>query len=317
MPISYEEWQMKIKTIACFFLLLLGMPCLAMGTGAIQVVNKAKITTSQPRVKIWLNDEYKGEIKNEEGLYIDEIKAGGYILKARSPGFKTQSKNIRIRDGEIIILSLDFYFPSLTIEEMQIEQDIVMPQEVGTVIFRSIPLHAYIYLDGKRVGQADKKIKNVATGFHTVGFAFKNQSVSGSFEIKSDEVLSVTGLLKENEVVTEVKVAAVPEDKIIKEEVEILAIADTHWKGSECNDYGDCWEFEVFFNKDGTLQGNGGIVAGTTWIQEQNLIDLMSMETGKQERVGRLTIVNNSKLEGWEKEKSREIYLEQVEKDKP
>jgi hypothetical protein len=305
---------MKIKTLACFFLLLLAIPGLAMGTGAIQVVNKATITDFHPTVKIWLNDEYQGEVQKAGGLYIDGLQPGGYRLEARSPGFESQQKNLSIRDGEVVVLTLDFSFPRMAVEEIVSEQDIIMSQKVGSVIFRSVPIRAYIYLDGKRIGQANKRIKNVSSGFHTVGFAFPKASVSGSFELQSNEVLLVTGLLQENQVVTSVMVPAIPEKVIGQvEEVDILSVSGTNWQGSECNDYGDCWKFTLRFNQDGTVEGDGGILPGTTWVQNQNIVDLMSMETGEAQRVGRLNIVDNSILEGWEKNRTRTVYLELVD----
>ena len=74
---------------------------------------------------------------------------------------------------------------------MNPKEGTTLVQKTGTMILRSVPLHAEIYLDGKNQGKADKKFSNLPAGKHTVKFVFKGKELEGTFDLKPDETLKL------------------------------------------------------------------------------------------------------------------------------
>ncbi|MDM8556753.1 hypothetical protein QUF75_18665 [Desulfococcaceae bacterium HSG7] len=166
-----------IKIVLVIF--LLGFPCLAQAAGGIHIVVKSEITDRNPVVNIWLNEEYRGAIEGREGIYFDRLKTGLYNIKAVTKGFEPFYTDVRVFDDQVVKLRISFIFPKMRIEDVVSIDNKSMVKQVGTVIIKSVPLHAIIYLDGKRIGEADKKIENIFVGSHAIGFNFKNKSVGG------------------------------------------------------------------------------------------------------------------------------------------
>lgn len=257
-----------------------------------------------PVVNIWLNEVYKGAIKGREGIYFNRLKADLYHIKAVTKGFEPFYTDVRVSDDQVVKVRISFIFPEMKSEDVVSTENMAMVKQVGTVIFKSVPLHAFIYLDGKRMGAADKKVGNIFVGSHSIGFAFKNKSVGGVFELKPNETLIITGILKENQIVKEVSIASteVEHDFGQGNKDEEFSIADTHWEGSECNTYGDCWKLKVSFNADGFVKVSGGMTNRVEWVQNVNIVELFASPDGEKIKVGEFKIKAGKpiRMEGWE-----------------
>ncbi len=296
--------QNKNKLGLILIISLLGMPCLVQAAGGIHIVVKSEITDRNPVVNIWLNDEFKGAIEGRAGIYFDRLKADIYNVKAVTKGFEPFYTDVRVSDDQVVKIRISFIFPKMKIEDVVSIEQIAMVKQVGTVIFKSVPLHAIIYLDGKRIGAADKKIENIFVGSHSIGFSFKNTSVGSVFELKPNETLIVTGLLKENRITKEVSVAGTEEDYDFGrgKKDEEFSIAGTHWEGSECNTYGDCWKLKVSFNADGFIKVSGGMTNKVEWVQNVNIVELFTSRDGEKIKMGEFKIKTGktTQMEGWE-----------------
>jgi len=294
----------KHKIGLVLVIVLLGMPCMVQAVGGIHVVVKSEITDRNPIVNIWLNDEYKGAIEGREGIYFNRLKADLYHIKAVTKGFEPFYTDVRVADDQVIKIRISFIFPKMKAEEVVSVENIAMVKQAGTVIFKSVPLRAFIYLDGKRMGAADKKVANIFIGSHSIGFAFKNKSVGGVFELNPNETLIVTGLLKENRITTEVLVTGTEEDLDFGQGKtdEEFSIADTHWEGTECNTYGDCWKLKVSFDADGFVKVSGGMANRVEWVQNVSIVELFASPDGEKIKVGefKIKIGKTTQMEGWE-----------------
>jgi len=294
----------KHKIGLVLVIVLLGMPCMVQAVGGIHVVVKSEITDRNPVVNIWLDDEFKGGIAGREGIYFDRLNAGIYHIKAVTKGFEPFHTDVRVSDDQVVKLRISFIFPEMKTEEVVSVENIALVKQAGTVIFKSVPLRAFIYLDGKRMGAADKKVANIFVGSHSIGFAFKNKSVGGVFELKPNETLIITGLLKENRITTEVLVAGSEEDDDFGQtnKDKEFSIADTHWEGIKCNTYGDCWKIKVTFDADGFVKVSGGLTDKVEWVQNVNIVELFASPDGDRRKVGEFKIKGGKtiQMEGWE-----------------
>ncbi len=308
--------QTKHKIGIVLIIVLLGMPCLVQAVGGIHVVVKSEITDRNPVVNIWLNEEYKGAIEGREGIYFNRLKADLYTIKAVTKGFEPSYTDVRVEDDQVAKVRISFVFPVMKGEDVISIENIAMVKQVGTVIFKSVPLHAFIYLDGKRMGAADKRIDNIFVGSHSIGFAFKNKSVGSVFELKPKETIIITGLLKENRVTKEVSIASTEEEHDFGQgkKIEEFSIADTHWEGLECNTYGDCWKLKVSFNADGFVKVRGGMADKAKWVQNVNIVELFTSRNGEKVKVGEFNIKTGktTQMVGWETMSNRSAKLKLI-----
>jgi len=308
--------QNKNKIGIILIIALLGMPYLVQAAGGIHIVVKAEITDRNPVVNIWLNEEYKGAIEGRAGIYFDRLKADVYHIKAVTKGFEPFYTDVRVSDDQVVKIRISFIFPKMKIEDVVSIEQIAMVKQVGAVNFKSVPLHAIIYLDGKRIGAADKKIENIFVGSHSIGFSFKNKSVGSVFEVKPNETLIVTGLLKENRINKEVLIASTEEDHDFGrgEKDDEFSIAGTHWEGTECNTYGDCWKLQVSFNADGSVKVSGGMADKAKWVQDVTNVKLFSSRDGEKIKVGEFKIKfgKTTQMVGWETMSSHTAKLKLI-----
>jgi hypothetical protein len=294
----------KNKIGIILIIALLGIPCLAQALGGIHVVVKSEITDRNPVVNIWLNEEYSGAIEGLEGIYFNGLKTGVYNVKAVTKGFEPFYTDVRVVDDQVVKIRISFIFPKMKIEDIISINKISMVKQVGTVIIKSVPLHAIIYLDGKRIGTADKKIENIFVGSHSIGFNFKDKSVGGVFELKPSETIIVSGLLKENRITKEVLIASSEDahDFDKSKNNKNFSVADTYWEGSECNTYGDCWKLSVSFNADGFIKVKGGMADRAEWVQDLKIVEFFSSRDGEKIKVGEFKIKfgKTTQMSGWE-----------------
>lgn len=98
-------------------------------------------------------------------------------------------------------VKIHFKAPSVKVEDIASEEGATLVQKTGIMILRSLPLYAVIFLDGAKIGKADKKISNVPAGKHMVKFVFKGKELDGSFDLKPEETLKLKGHFKKNMIV--------------------------------------------------------------------------------------------------------------------
>lgn len=90
--------------------ILLMMICLSMSihvamaqTGIIEGMVTTKDGNPAEFVNIWLVGTTKGTTVNSEGYFrLDDIKPGNYVLRASFVGLETETKEVKVKAGEII-----------------------------------------------------------------------------------------------------------------------------------------------------------------------------------------------------------------------
>ena len=178
-------------------LLVICIPGVVLASGDIQI-------TCEPGIRIWIDDDLKGKTRSDEnGMYIEGLSPGTYSIKAVKTGFIPETKRVNVQNGRTIEVKIYFKTPSVKVENLNPNQGATLVQQTGTMVLRSVPLHAEIYLDGKKIGNADKKISNLPAGKHTVKFVFKGKELVGTFDLEPNETLKLKGHFKKNEIIAE------------------------------------------------------------------------------------------------------------------
>lgn len=95
------------------------------------------VTSAQNEVKIYLNDDYWGELRREEILR-RELRPDVYVVTAKKDGFRTDIKNVRVYDDETSRLNFD-------LEKI--------PLTYGFIRLTSNEDEVDVYIDGKLEGK--------------------------------------------------------------------------------------------------------------------------------------------------------------------
>ncbi len=199
--------KQKTNLFSLLFVLIIWAPCVAIAAGDIQI-------TCEPGIRIWLNNDFKGKTTiDDNGIFIEGLSQGNYIIKAAKTGFNPLRKTVNVLDGQTIEVKIKFTTPSVKIEQISPEKDTTLVQKVGTFILRSVPLKATVYIDNKEMGKTDIKVGNFPVGNHTVKFVFKNKELKGSFQLNSNESLKLKGHFKKNEILNETEIEKKEEER--------------------------------------------------------------------------------------------------------
>jgi hypothetical protein len=149
---------MKMKNYFVLFMVsvfFLVVPISAFASGDIQI-------TCEPGIRIWLDNEFQGKTTVDDmGLFLENISPGEHEIKAAKKGFTPVIKKVLIKRGQTLEVNIKFATPSIRVEDISPERSGALEREIGTLVLRSAPLNAEIFLDGKSIGKGDKQVNNL------------------------------------------------------------------------------------------------------------------------------------------------------------
>jgi hypothetical protein len=174
----------------------------------ILAVHEASVihVSAEAGVDIWLNNKLVGKTtKKENGLVIKDLAPGEYNLRAAKEGHDPAETQLTVKDDQTIEWRINFAKPVMKIEDAveRIDTDMMESEPVGTIILKSVPLNAEVFLDGKSIGRADKKITYAPAADHSVKFVFQKRELSEKFSLESGGTVLLTADFVNEKIVRE------------------------------------------------------------------------------------------------------------------
>lgn len=185
--------------LGSLFLVSLFLPQVLLAGANLQI-------SAEPGVSIWLNGDLVGKTKSEEnGLVIRDIAPGEYSLRAAKQGYNSTTVQLTAEEGQTIEWRIEMAKPVMKVEEAvkRVEAVMVEAKPVGSVLLKSVPLNAEIFLNGKSIGNADKKIIYAPASEHSVRFVLQQRELSEKFTLNSEENITLTADFIRGEIVKE------------------------------------------------------------------------------------------------------------------
>ncbi|MDM8515321.1 SUMF1/EgtB/PvdO family nonheme iron enzyme [Desulfobacterales bacterium HSG16] len=177
--------------------LLSATPCPAFSGGDIQI-------TCEQGVRIWLDNAFKGKtLADENGMFIENLKSGTYKIKAIKSGYKPEIKIAKVRRGKTIEVRFRFTTPAMKVENLTEGGRAYSSAGYGTLILRSLPLRAEVFLDGEKIGTTDTKVSHVAARKHRIKFVFKGKVLEKNYNLGANQVLKLKAHFKKNRIMEE------------------------------------------------------------------------------------------------------------------
>jgi len=146
--------------------------------------------STEPGVSVWLNKDFMGKTDAEQnGMVIKDLAPGEYVLKAFMPGYDPVETLVSAENGKTVEWRIQLVKPAVKVEDevKRIESKMVRSEPMGTIFLKSIPLNAEIFLDGKSIGPADKKLTYVPAGEHAARFVLQKHELVKKFSLEPDE----------------------------------------------------------------------------------------------------------------------------------
>jgi len=187
-----------LSVLFCMVVLNMLLPQIASAASVLQI-------STDPGVSIWLNNENIGKTTREQnGLVIEGLAPGEYVLKASMQGFDSREMPLKVQDNQVIEWHIKLTKPVMRVEDSvkRIDSFMIRSTPTGSIILKSIPLNAKIYFDGEPIGATDKKLTYVAAADHTVKFVFQNRELTKRFSLKPDESVMVKADFMKGEIVS-------------------------------------------------------------------------------------------------------------------
>jgi hypothetical protein len=169
-----------VKALTCLLVLL---PSVVFAGAILQVKGVAGIS-------IWKNKEFIGKtVKEDGGLIVLNLAAGEYVFKAAKPGYEPVKKALTVVGNQTIEWRITLQEPVLKAEDVviRLESSMIKSGSVGTIVVRSIPLNAEVFLDGKSFGVTDRKLLYVPAARHEVKLVFQGRELVAALDLQKDE----------------------------------------------------------------------------------------------------------------------------------
>jgi hypothetical protein len=183
--------------LGIFFILSLPLAAFGGGGGDIQI-------TCEPDVRIWVNDTFKGKTTStDSGMFIESIRPGSYRIKAVKSGFEPVIQEVHVASGETVEVKIILKTPAMKIENLTTGSGGGDRATIGTIIFRSVPLHAEIFLDGRKIGTTDTKASNIETGSHHIKFVYRDQILEERYILHENQTLKLKAHFKKGYIIKE------------------------------------------------------------------------------------------------------------------
>jgi len=156
-------------------------------TGHIQV-------NCDPEVRIFLDDEYKGDTERElGGLVIKDVVAGEHRLKAVKSNFQPQIKIVKVSAGGVLVYTLKPFIPKIKITEEGKTGQADIKRQVSTLIIQSLPVECEMSIPQILTNEVNKKsdrwvAENIPSGKYRAIFKAIGKEIPYEFEIVTGQV---------------------------------------------------------------------------------------------------------------------------------
>lgn len=148
--------------------------------------------TAAAGIGVWLDDDFKGKTPEDgSGLFLADVAAGSHSLRAARNGYVPLVMNLTVEDNRSVEVVLKLSSPEMQVDDMVTRINEVVEEESGTLLLRSLPLNANILFDGQSIGLADKKLKHVPPGKHSIRFVHKGKELKSDFMVNANEILII------------------------------------------------------------------------------------------------------------------------------
>jgi len=190
-----------VRILVCLLVLL---PSVVFAGATLQVKGVAGIS-------IWMNNELIGKtVKEDGGLIVMNLAAGEYELKAAKPGYEPIKKALTAVDNQTIEWRITLQEPVLKAEDAvtRLESSMIKSGSVGTIVVRSIPLNAEVFLDGKSFGVTDRKLLYVPAAKHEVKLVFQGRELAAALDLQKDETHFLMADFKQGQIKSQTMMVA-------------------------------------------------------------------------------------------------------------
>lgn len=136
-----------------------------------------RVSSSPSGAEVYLNDRYAGKTP----LFMEEVRAGEYIMRVEQSGYQTWSRTIRINANRTTTMHAN-------LERIQ---------QYGSIAIRCNVDNARIYVDGQYKGLTERNrnvlLERITEGFHDVRITLSGyQDWSRRIEVKPNQRLQLT-----------------------------------------------------------------------------------------------------------------------------
>lgn len=184
--------KMKHRKVIFVSLLLLlisfmGLFVFAQGVGYIQI-------KCEPGAMVFLDNNFVGNTSSElDGLILQDVPAGSYVIKIVKEGFEPQSVKIDLKVNEIYVYEVKEFIPQLDVtQEGEADADTIK-QKVGSLLVETIPIDCIIEIpklniNKEHYGNKTKKIweiSNIPIGSYRVNFIALGKKIE--YDLKLEE----------------------------------------------------------------------------------------------------------------------------------
>jgi hypothetical protein len=190
-----------VKALTCLLVLL---PSVVFAGAILQVKGEAGIS-------IWMNKEFIGKtVEKDGGLIVTDLAAGEYELKAAKQGYEPVKKVLTVKNSQAIEWAITLQEPVMRAEDVviRLESSMIKSGPVGTIVVRSIPLNAELFLDGKSFGVTDRKLLYVPAARHEVKLVFQGRELVVDFDLQKDETHFLTADFKQGRIKSQTMMVA-------------------------------------------------------------------------------------------------------------
>ena len=190
-----------VRILVCLLVLL---PSVSFAGATLQVKGVAGIS-------IWMNNELIGEtVKEDGGLIVMNLAAGKYELKAAKSGYEPVKKVLTAVDNQTIEWRITLQEPVLKAEDAvtRLESSMIKSGSVGTIVVRSIPLNAEVFLDGKSFGVTDRKLLYVSAAKHEVKVVFQGRELVAALNLQEGETHFLMADFKQGQIKSQAMMVA-------------------------------------------------------------------------------------------------------------
>lgn len=135
------------------------------------------IVAAESGIVIWLDEQLKGQVaKGEESLVLRDVDAGAHILKASKSGYDPVSVDLNVEENRAVRVAVSMASPALVSKSITAIKEITLVKESATLVARSIPPGATVFLNGKKMGESDLLFNYVKPGKYNVRFDLDEKS---------------------------------------------------------------------------------------------------------------------------------------------
>jgi hypothetical protein len=190
-----------VRILVCLLVLL---PSVVFAGATLQVKGVAGIS-------IWMNNKLIGEtVKEDGGLIVMNLAAGEYELKAAKQGYEPVKKALTAVNDQTIEWRITLQEPVLKAEDavIRLESSMIRSGSVGTIVVRSIPLNAEVFLDGKSLGVTDRKLLYVPAAKHEVKLVFQGRELVAALDLQKGETHFLTADFQQGKIKSQTMMVA-------------------------------------------------------------------------------------------------------------